>query len=91
MAITFGDARLIAAHEEAVLKAFGELEKFAARQTGNRATTTTGNVLAAAFIHTSSRTLDAQLHSHFVVANVTQDPGGNRYALTEVEMCRAIW
>ena len=90
MAITFGDSRLIAAHEEAVLKAFGELEKFAARQTGNRATTTTGNVLAAAFTHTSSRTLDAQLHSHLVVANVTQDPGGNRYALTEVEMCRAI-
>ena len=34
---------------------------------------TTGNLVAAAFTHTSSRALDPQLHTHFTVFNATFD------------------
>ena len=46
------------------------------RRCGSRATKrdrTTGNLVAAAFTHTSSRALDPQLHTHFTVFNATFD------------------
>lgn len=89
-AVTFGDDRLLRLHEEASKGSFAELEKFAARQVGNRETVTTGKLLAAEFTHTSNRNLDAQLHSHLVVANVTQDGSGKRWGLTEFQMTKAI-
>jgi hypothetical protein len=70
------DERLVAAHEEAAKIAFGELETFAAtrvRKQGNQRDRTTGNLVAAAFTHTSSRALDPQLHTHFTVFNATFD------------------
>ncbi|NUQ64488.1 MAG: relaxase domain-containing protein [Pirellulales bacterium] len=94
MAVTMGDDRLLAAHDDAARLAFAELEKFAGRQANTvfqRATVRTGNVVAAVFRHTASRALDPQLHSHFVTANATWDAGSNSWrALTEFEMLSAI-
>ncbi|MGO8766659.1 MAG: MobF family relaxase [Limisphaerales bacterium] len=76
LAVTLDDARLVAAHEESARLAFRELETFAAarvRKEGNQGYRTTGNLAAAAFTHTSSRTLDPQLHTHFTVFNATFD------------------
>jgi conjugative relaxase-like TrwC/TraI family protein len=76
LAVTLDDERLVAAHEESARLAFRELETFAAsrvRKEGNQGHRTTGNLAAAAFTHTSSRTLDPQLHTHFTVFNATFD------------------
>jgi conjugative relaxase-like TrwC/TraI family protein len=94
MAVTLGDDRLLAAHDQASAMAFSELEKFAACQANTvteRNTRNTGNVIAAKFRHTASRALDPQVHTHFVVANATWDEASNGWrALTEYEMVRAI-
>jgi conjugative relaxase-like TrwC/TraI family protein len=76
LAVTLDDGRLVSAHEEATRIAFRELETFAAtrvRKQGSQRDRTTGNLIAAAFTHTSSRALDPQLHTHFTVFNATFD------------------
>jgi conjugative relaxase-like TrwC/TraI family protein len=76
LAVTLDDQRLIEAHEEAARLAFRELETFAAtrvRKQGSRTDRTTGNLVAAAFVHDSSRALDPQLHTHFTMFNATFD------------------
>lgn len=76
LAVTLDDERLVTADEEATRIAFRELETFAAtrvRKQGNQRDRTTGNLVAAAFTHTSSRALDPQLHTHFTVINATFD------------------
>jgi conjugative relaxase-like TrwC/TraI family protein len=76
LAVTLDDQRLVEAHEEAAKIAFRELETFAAtrvRKQGNQKNRTTGNLVAAAFLHNSSRALDPQLHTHFTVFNATFD------------------
>src|SRR5476649_1842708 len=94
MAVTLGDVRLLSAHDAAAALAFGELEKFAARQANTlaqRVNRRTSNVVAAAFRHTASRALDPQVHTHFVTANATWDLGSKSWrALTEFEMVSAI-
>ena len=68
MAVTLGDQRLYAAHDQASRLAIGELERFAAVQAGqgrSKHRETTGNICAAAFRHDASRELDPQLHTHF--------------------------
>jgi conjugative relaxase-like TrwC/TraI family protein len=91
MGITFGDQRLLDAHEEISQRAFEEMEKFAARRIGKEQSVITGNLVAAKFTHTSSRSLDAQLHSHFVTANCTRDPvTGQIYGLESAQMIKAI-
>jgi conjugative relaxase-like TrwC/TraI family protein len=76
LAVTLDDQRLIEAHEESARIAFRELETFAAarvRKLGARKDRPTGNLVAAAFVHDSSRALDPQLHTHFTVFNATFD------------------
>ena len=77
LAVTLDDDRLVSAHEESAKLAFRELETFAAtrvRKPGHpQLDRTTGNLVAAAFVHDSSRTLDPQLHTHFTVFNATFD------------------
>jgi len=76
LAVTLDDKRLVEAHEEAAKVAFRELEIFAAtrvRKQGNQRDRTTGNLIAAAFVHDSSRELDPQLHTHCTVFNATFD------------------
>lgn len=76
LAVTLDDQRLVTAHEEAARLAFHELETFAAtrvRKGGRQKNRSTGNLVAAAFTHTTSRALDPQLHTHFTVFNATFD------------------
>ncbi|HTX21159.1 MAG TPA: MobF family relaxase [Candidatus Aquilonibacter sp.] len=76
LAVTLNDERLVAAHEEAMRVAFRELETFAAariRKNGSQRDRTTGNLVAAAFVHDSSRELDPLLHTHCTVFNATFD------------------
>jgi conjugative relaxase-like TrwC/TraI family protein len=76
LAVTLDDQRLIEAHEAAARLAFRELETFAAarvRKQGARKDRPTGNLVAASFVHDSSRALDPQLHTHFTVFNATFD------------------
>ena len=94
MAVVMNDRRLYEAHDKAAAKAFAELERFAAFQTGdtnNRTQEISGNLCAAAFRHDASRSLDPQLHTHFVVANATWDSEKKRWlSLDTCEMFRAI-
>jgi conjugative relaxase-like TrwC/TraI family protein len=99
MAVALGDARLREAHERLSKEAFQlALEQFASRRVrqGSSAwseeSEVTGNILAGAFMHDASRSHDPdpQLHTHFVVANVTVGKDGKRYALDPQAMCRAI-
>jgi len=76
LAVTLDDYRLVEAHEEAAKLAFRELETFAAtrvRKQGSQKDRITGNLVAASFVHDSSRALDPQLHTHFTVFNATFD------------------
>src|SRR5207247_9529255 len=92
MSVTLEDPRLYSAHDQAATTAFAELERFAAYRSGRtRQPLISGNVCAAAFRHDSSRALDPQLHTHFVVANATWDSGHKRWlALDPCEMFLAI-
>jgi conjugative relaxase-like TrwC/TraI family protein len=77
LAVTLDDYRLVEAHEEAAKVAFRELEAYAAtrirKQGVENRDRITGNLVAAAFVHDSSRALDPQLHTHFTVFNATFD------------------
>jgi conjugative relaxase-like TrwC/TraI family protein len=76
LALTVGDPRLITAHEEAARAAMAQMEQVAATRVGkggSKADRRTGEIIAAEFRHDTSRALDPQLHSHFVVFNGTWD------------------
>jgi conjugative relaxase-like TrwC/TraI family protein len=95
LAVTMNDRRIIEAHNEASTFALRELEQFAAtriRKGGiQEMDRTTGNVVGAAFVHTTSRALDPQLHTHFVMFNTTWDAKEKRWkALQTGDMFGAI-
>lgn len=82
LALLVGDRRLIAAHDEACRAALGQMEQVAAtrvRRGGQDSERVTGELVAATFRHDTSRALDPQLHTHFVVFNATWDPVENRW------------
>ena len=79
-ALVNGDARLVAAHDQAVQAALAYIERHAI-VTRQRGIGGEGydwrhgdGMVAAMFRHTTSRAQDAQLHSHSVIANTTRDP-----------------
>ena len=95
LAVTMNDRRIIEAHKEASTFALRELEQFASariRKGGvQEMDRTTGNVVGAAFAHTTSRALDPQLHTHFVLFNTTWDAKEKRWkALQTGDMFGAI-
>lgn len=82
MALVAGDQRIIAAHDEACQAAFAQMEQVAGtrvRRSGENGERTTAEIVAATFRHDTSRALDPQLHTHFVVFNATWDPVENRW------------
>jgi conjugative relaxase-like TrwC/TraI family protein len=88
MAITVGDNRIVAAHEEAARLAFQELETLVAtrvRKGGSKVKRITGNLVGATFLHTTSRALDPQLHTHGIVFNATHDPVEKRWKAMETQ------
>ena len=95
LAVTMEDRRMVQAHREASEIALRELEQFASariRKGGveNR-DRTTANLVGASFLHTASRALDPQLHTHFVLFNATFDPAEGQWkALQTSAMFEAI-
>jgi conjugative relaxase-like TrwC/TraI family protein len=95
LAVTMNDRRIMEAHKQASGIALRELEQFAAtriRKGGiQEQDRVTGNLVGAAFLHTSSRALDPQLHTHFVLFNCTWDGKEQRWkALQTGNMFGAI-
>ena len=94
-----GDTRLTEAHRRAVNRALAELEGFAlSRRRGGREWVLTANIVAARFEHVAARPpRDAQpgsgpdphLHTHVVIANLTQRPDHPWRALDPLEIYRA--
>lgn len=73
-----GDKRLIDAHNQAVDFAVRQVEALASTRVmtdGQSETVLTGNLVMALFNHDTSRDQEPQLHTHAVVANVTQHNG----------------
>jgi len=73
-----GDKRLLQAHHEAVKDAMSVIEQMiSARDTkdGVTAIVPTGKMVAALFTHDTSRNLDPAIHTHAVIANVTELEG----------------
>lgn len=82
MALVVGDQRLLAAHDEACQAALTQMEQVAAtrvRRGGQDGERVTGEMVAAVFRHDTSRALDPQLHTHFVVFNATWDRTEERW------------
>lgn len=78
MAMLGGDKRLIDAHNQAVDFAVRQVETLASTRVmtdGQSETVLTGNLVMALFNHDTSRDQEPQLHTHAVVANVTQHNG----------------
>jgi len=85
-ALVGGDERIREAHQQSVVVALDELERYVqARIGGNLPAETTGKWAAAKFEHDSARPVDGyaapQLHTHVVFFNLTgtEDGGRTRY------------
>lgn len=80
MALVAGDKRLIEAHESAVKTALGYTEKnfvtTRVSEDGQTKHEKTQNAAFASFTHTTSRSLDPQLHTHNVMMNATLSKDG---------------
>jgi len=77
-------AQLVAAHESAVAAALGYVEDEAIRVRrghGGAEVQLGDGVVAAAYRHRMSRSLDPQLHTHVVCANIARGPDGRWTAL----------
>jgi len=75
LALIGEDKEMLEAHNHAVRVAAGYIEKLiSARDTKDGITSIvhTGKMVAAAFTHDTSRNLDPQLHTHLLVANMTE-------------------
>ncbi|STX81271.1 putative conjugative transfer protein TraI [Legionella busanensis] len=76
LALVGQDERIIRAHQTAVQTTFLRIEAMAAeaRITFNKETAfeKTNNLTAATFLHTSSRDLDPDLHTHIIIMNITK-------------------
>ena len=76
LALALGDEKVLNAHLSAVKSTFNVIEKMAAEAritfNGETAFQKTKNLTAASFLHTSSRALDPDLHTHLVILNMTK-------------------
>ena len=78
MALVGGDERIVEAHDRAVAKTLGWIEKNAVETrmrdpaTGAMVRAGDQKTVAACFRHDTSRNLDPQLHTHAVIANMVQ-------------------
>lgn len=98
-ALVGGDAKLADAHRRAVTRALRELEQYAlSRRNGGSEWVSTNNIVAARFDHIAARPSqgvddgygpDPHLHTHVVIANMTQRPDGLWRGLDPVEIYRS--
>lgn len=79
-AYIYGDDRLVAAHDRAVSAALAYVEREVAatriREDGQVKTEATGNIVAATYRHDVSRKCEPDIHTHGVIANITQSADG---------------
>ena len=81
-ALVGGDERILAAHDKAVKRTLGWVEKHVAEtrlrdpQTGRMVRAGGQEMVAATFTHDTSRNLDPQLHTHAVLANMLKGADG---------------
>ncbi|HHH1368320.1 TPA: conjugative transfer relaxase/helicase TraI [Yersinia enterocolitica] len=78
LGIIGGDSRMIEAHNAAVSAVAKEIEGLISTRLmteGQSQTVLTGNMVAAAMNHDTSRELDPQLHTHLLVMNATEHEG----------------
>jgi len=83
---------LVTAHNEAVTAALAYLDESAVmvRRGHDGTTVQVGEgLIAAAYLHRMSRSLDPQLHTHVVAANLTRGPDGRFTALHGAPLYRA--
>ena len=75
LALVADDKRLVHAHQEAVKETLAHVEKTLmatrVKKKGEIEVHQTDNMVASLFLHTDSRALDPNLHTHCVIANVT--------------------
>ena len=82
MALVGGDDRIVAAHDRAVTRTLGWIERNAVetrmqdKVSGAMVRASGQKMVAATFRHDTSRNLDPQLHTHAVVANMVQGEDG---------------
>ncbi len=82
MALVGGDERIVSAHDRAVTRTLGWIERNAVetrmqdRASGAMVHVSGQKMVAATFRHDTSRNLDPQLHTHAVVANMVQGEDG---------------
>ena len=95
-ALVGGDGRIRDAHRESVNETLKELEKYLqARGGGDKPAITTGKMIAVQFEHTSSRPdretgyAAPQLHTHVVIANMTQTDDGKVRSVQPLELYRS--
>ncbi len=98
-ALVGGDTQLAEAHRRAVSRALAELEQYAlSRRNGGSEWVSTNNIVAALFDHVAARPSqgiddgygpDPHLHTHVVIANITQRPDGAWRGLDPVEIYRS--
>ncbi len=84
-ALVGGDGRVVDAHDRAVRRALGWVEKNVAetrvmdRETGRLVRVGVQKTVIAGFTHDTSRNLDPQLHTHAVVANMVQGAADGKW------------
>src|SRR4029453_4449167 len=94
------DDRLREAHRQAVQQALTELERYVqSRSDGGARNVTTGNMVAAVFEHTAARPSRRgqqphlgpapHLHTHVVIANLTQRDNGEWRAVQPLDLYRS--
>ncbi len=91
-ALLGGDARIVAAHDQAVTRALAHVQEIAqarAKIRGRSRVEHTRNIIAATFRHETSRAKDPQLHTHAVLMNLTQREDGKWRALRNDEIVKS--
>lgn len=90
-ALIGGDRRVTEAHDRAVTRALMEVEKLAETRKkvkGKSYRERTGKMVIGKFRHEMSRAKDPQLHTHAVIANMTQREDGKWRALANEDIFR---
>ncbi|HEY2650674.1 MAG TPA: MobF family relaxase, partial [Solirubrobacteraceae bacterium] len=83
---------LVGAHDEAVRAALAYLDETAVlvrRGHDGRVVEAGEGLVAAAYVHRMSRSLDPQLHTHVVAGNLARGPDGRYTALHATPLYRA--
>ena len=94
-ALVGGDERVVDAHDRAVERTLVWVEQHAAEtrlkdpQTGDMVRAGNQKLLAATFRHDTSRSLDPQLHTHAVIANMLQGQDGKWRGMANEKLYRS--